>query len=117
MLWYYHRTHWNQFAQMSPNSAWVNNSPESMHLRYFITTFVLVVTGLVHYFLCRILNLILIPLKKNEFLDLCSVVNISVIILDDKLHGYYIHGQSPIIKADTNFSELIQFLEEERKEK
>ena len=117
MLWYYHRTHWNQFAQMSPNKVWVNNSPESMHLRYFITTFILVITGLVQYFLRRILNLILIPLKKNEFLDLCSVANISVIILDDKLHGYYIHGQSPFGKADTNFSELIQFLEEERKGK
>ena len=117
MLWYYHRTHWNQFAQMSPNVAWVEHSPENMFLRHFITTFVLVVTGLVQYFLRRILNLILIPLKKNEFLDLCSVANISVIILDDKLHGYYIHGQSPFGKADTNFVDLIQFLEEERKGK
>ena len=117
MLWYYHRTHWNQFAQMSPNVAWVEHSPENMYLRHFITTFVLVITGLVQYFLRRILNLILIPLKKNEFLDLCSVANISVIILDDKLHGYYIHGQSPFGKADTNFVDLIQFLEEERKGK
>ena len=117
MLWYYHRTHWNQFAQMSPNVAWVEHSPENMYLRHFITTFVLVITGLVQYFLRRILNLILIPLKKNEFLDLCSVANISVIILDDKLHGYYIHGQSPFGKADVNFVDLIQFLEEERKGK
>jgi meckelin len=28
--------------------------------------------------------------------DLCSVANISIIIIDDSLHGYYLHGENPI---------------------
>ena len=58
-----------------------------------------------------------IPLKKTEFLDLCSVANISIFILDEMLHGYYIHGQCPFGKADSNLDELLRFLEEEGKGK
>jgi len=35
------------------------------------------------------------PLPIEDFVDLCSVANISLFILDDNLHGYYIHGENP----------------------
>ena len=37
----------------------------------------------------------LFPLKIEEFIDLCSVTNISLLIFNNSFHGYYIHGRSP----------------------
>jgi hypothetical protein len=42
-----------------------------------------------------------------NFIDLCSVSNISVFILDETYHGYYIHGRSPHGKADVNIKEIL----------
>ncbi len=30
-----------------------------------------------------------------NFVDLCSVANISIFLMDEYLHGYYIHGENP----------------------
>ncbi len=68
--------------------------------------------GLGHYAFNRFFQLC-IPLNKQEFIDLCSVSNISLFILDQSLHGYYIHGVSPAGKADSNLDELLNALEEE----
>ena len=116
MLWYYHKTRWNEYATTVPNFRHVPNCNEHFLLRHCLITFVLFITGLVQYVLVRLVQLWL-PLKKTEFLDLCSVSNISVFLLDSSSHGYYIHGQSPLGKADTNFDELVRFLEEEGKGK
>ena len=35
------------------------------------------------------------PIKIEDFVDLCSIANVSVIIVDTTLHGYYIHGENP----------------------
>ena len=63
-------------------------------------------SGIGHIFFSKIFQL-WIPLKKQEFIDLLCVSNISVFILDQSLHGFYIHGQSPSGKADTNLDELL----------
>ena len=116
MLWYYDKTRWNEYAMTVPNFRPVSTCNEHFLLRHCIITFVLFVSGLTQYALVRLVQLWL-PLKKTEFLDLCSVSNISVFLLDSSSHGYYIHGQSPLGKADTNFDELVRFLEEEGKGK
>jgi meckelin len=48
-----------------------------------------------------------------NFVDLCSVSNISVFILDQNLHGYYIHGRSPHGISDVNMKDMIMNLERE----
>jgi meckelin len=35
------------------------------------------------------------PTKPEEFVDLCTIANISIFILDEINHGYYIHGKTP----------------------
>ena len=116
MLWYYDKTKWSNYSHRVPNVNFVDYSPESKILRHFIATFILFISGITQYYVRRILQF-QFPMKKMEFLDLCSVSNISVFILEDSLHGYYIHGQSPLGKADTNLAELVKFLEEEGKGK
>jgi meckelin len=50
-----------------------------------------------------------------NFIDLCSLSNISVFILDEPHHGYYIHGRSPHGKSDVNVKDiLINFNREKR---
>ena len=117
MLYYSEKYfHWNRYMQLTPVISWVEKSPEHRILRHFIGTFILFIAGTAQYVLVRLIQ-IWIPTKKTEFLDLCSVANVSVLILKESLRGYYIHGQSPLGVADTTLQQLIQFLEEEGKGK
>ena len=115
-LYYSKYTNWNRYAQLAPNISWVERSPENILLRHFLGTSILFIVGLAQYVLVRVVQL-WIPTKKTEFLDLCSVANMSVLILSDSLRGYYLHGQSPLGMADTTLYQLAQFLEEESKGK
>ena len=36
----------------------------------------------------------------NQFKDLCTFANISVIMLDEKAHGYYLNGKAPWGSSD-----------------
>lgn len=104
---------WISLQSYVPNLNRQNNSPLNRILGYFITTFILLMCGFCHIVLRKILENILIPHPKTDFIDLLSVANMSVFILDQSLHGYYIHGQSPSGKADMNVDELLKTLEEE----
>lgn len=44
--------------------------------------------------------------KILNFIDLCSLCNISVFILYDNQYGYYIHGRSPTGTTDVNMKEM-----------
>ena len=94
----------------------VDNSPANYLLRHFLVSVIVLGVGAIQFVIVRLFQM-WIPLKKTEFLDLCSVANISIFILDEMLHGYYIHGQCPFGKADSNLDELLRFLEEEGKGK
>ncbi|PIO73050.1 hypothetical protein TELCIR_04991 [Teladorsagia circumcincta] len=50
----------------------------------------------------------------HNFIDLCSIANISVMALTHPLHGHYIHGRSPHGRADTGMAEMNEFLQKER---
>lgn len=57
------------------------------------------------------------PLKTEEFTDLCSVTNISVLIFDDSYGGYYIHGRSPYGQTESSAELLRRSLEQEARGK
>uniref|UniRef100_A0A915CPX8 Meckelin n=1 Tax=Ditylenchus dipsaci TaxID=166011 RepID=A0A915CPX8_9BILA len=50
----------------------------------------------------------------HNFMDLCSVANISVLAMTHPLRGYYIHGRSVHGLADTDMFEMNTFLQRER---
>ena len=116
MLYYSKYLRWDHYTHLVPNLSWAENSPKNFILTHFLGTLVLFVVGAAQYVLRRVIQP-WVPTNTTEFLDLCSVANVSVIILQDSLRGYYIHGQSPLGKADTTLQELIRFLEEESKGK
>jgi len=54
-------------------------------------------------------------LELTDLIDICSLANVSVLILDEPYHGYYIHGKAPAGKGDVCATELSYALEEEAK--
>lgn len=50
----------------------------------------------------------------HNMIDLCSISNISILILTHPLHGYYIHGRSVHDQADTDMISMNQYLHRER---
>jgi meckelin len=91
-----------------------NDSDFNRVLFFFWLAILLLMIGGVEYIIHIGLS-IWIPLKAHDFTDLCSVANLSVIMFDEILHGYYIHGQSPAGIADTDGEELKRILESEGK--
>ena len=53
------------------------------------------------------------PPSYVDFVDLCSVANISVMLFNDSFQGYYIHGKSPLGAADVSSEKLRLNLEAE----
>ena len=47
------------------------------------------------------------------FIDQCSLANVSVVILTDKLSGHYIHGESVHPHADADMKEFFTYLSRE----
>lgn len=72
----------------------VNNSPYNYVLQFFFTTIIMFAIGVAQYMAKYVLKF-KFPLLIENFVDLCSVCNISVLIFDHSFHGYYIHGRSP----------------------
>ncbi|KAL3995461.1 Meckelin (Transmembrane protein 67) family protein [Acanthocheilonema viteae] len=50
----------------------------------------------------------------HNMIDLCSISNISILVLTHPLHGYYIHGRSVHDQADTDMIKMNQYLHRER---
>jgi len=58
------------------------NSPENYVLNFFVTAFIMYVIAVVQY-IWRYLIKFRVPLQLEEFTDLCSICNISVMIFDN----------------------------------
>jgi meckelin len=51
--------------------------------------------------------------RLNQFVDILSLSNISLLVFDEYCHGYYIHGRSVHSTADTDMEELNNCLQRE----
>jgi meckelin len=80
---------------------------------YRILSLIIYFLALIQYFFYIIFYQRLIEDKIINFIDLCSVSNISVFILDQNRHGYYIHGRSPHGITDVNMKDMVMNLERE----
>jgi len=48
--------------------------------------------------------------KDQLFIDFCTMAKISVLVLDERYHGYYLHCDSPHAHADTDMATLTERL-------
>ena len=90
----------------------LSDSPASYPLNFFVITCIIFGIGVIQYFLTYLVSLKFAP-PYVEFTDLCSVANISVIIFNEDLNGWYIHGKSPCGAADVSSERLRLNLEAE----
>jgi meckelin len=107
---------WDELSLAQPSSdvgnVENNTSPRNPVLRYFLTCSLLLVIMYSQFIIKKILsNQFATPVQN--FIDLCSVANVSVMVLDEFLHGYYIHGVSPNGSAETGLDELLENLNKE----
>jgi len=51
-----------------------------------------------------------------DFVDLCSMANVSIFIMENNLFGYYLHGRSVHGRADTNMREINEQIKREEED-
>jgi len=49
----------------------------------------------------------------TRFIDVCTVSKVSVLVMDQRYHGYYLHANAPHEHADGSMQELAEHLHEE----
>ncbi|XP_059196221.1 meckelin [Centropristis striata] len=78
----------------------------SLMLRYGLAATLWLSIGLLQVIFFTVFYEHFIEDKIRQFVDLCSISNISVLLLSHRCFGYYIHGRSVHGHADTNMEEM-----------
>lgn len=72
--------------------------------------------GIVQWIIYRFIYARCIEDRLGQFVDFCSVANVSMFILTHAQYGYYIHGKSPNGNADTNMKHMVLGFEKEEQD-
>ncbi|KAK1806669.1 hypothetical protein P4O66_005174, partial [Electrophorus voltai] len=75
-------------------------------LRYGVATAIWLCLGFIQMTFFSVVYERFVEDKIRQFVDLCSLSNISVLLLSQRCFGYYIHGRSVHGHADTNMEEM-----------
>ncbi|XP_076869270.1 meckelin [Brachyhypopomus gauderio] len=82
-------------------------------LRYGVATATWLCLGLMQVTFFSVFYERFVEDKIRQFVDLCSISNISVLLFSQRCFGYYIHGRSVHGHADTNMEEMNSNLKRE----
>ncbi|KAK6185155.1 hypothetical protein SNE40_007450 [Patella caerulea] len=91
-------------------------SETSYVFRYAIAVLVYLLVAVVQYIFFTFIYERFIEDKVRQFVDLCSMSNISVFIMSNARYGYYIHGRSVHGRADTNMKEMYDMMKKEEED-
>uniref|UniRef100_A0A3B5BP19 Transmembrane protein 67 n=1 Tax=Stegastes partitus TaxID=144197 RepID=A0A3B5BP19_9TELE len=86
----------------------------SLTLRYGLAATLWICIGLLQVIFFTVFYEHFVEDKIRQFVDLCSISNISVLVLSHSCFGYYIHGRSVHGHADTNMEEMNNNLRREQ---
>ena len=87
--------------------------PDSLTCRIAVNILVYVMLLLIQIGYKSLVDETFVCDKMKEFVDLCSVANVSIFIWRHRRFGYYIHGRSPNGRADVNMREMNELLKRE----
>ncbi|KAG5273491.1 hypothetical protein AALO_G00151890 [Alosa alosa] len=93
------------------------SSLDSPILRYGIITSVWLGLGLLQLLIYHLLYERCVEDKVRQFVDLCSISNVSVFVLMHRCYGYYIHGRSVHGNADVSIETLRNNLRNEEEDR
>ncbi|XP_008430860.1 meckelin isoform X1 [Poecilia reticulata] len=110
------------FSNLALRDPWstLQRSPEaytppySLILRYGLAATLWLCIALLQVIFFTVFYEHFVKDKIRQFVDLCSVSNISVLLFSNRCFGYYIHGRSVHGHADTNMEEMSNNLKRER---
>ncbi|KAF7669715.1 hypothetical protein LDENG_00147280 [Lucifuga dentata] len=102
------------FSNLALRDPWptLKRSPQaytpsySLTLRYGLAATLWLCIGLLQVIYFTVFHEHFVEDKIRQFVDLCSISNISVLLLSHRCFGYYIHGRSVHGHADTNMEEM-----------
>ncbi|XP_034554565.1 meckelin [Notolabrus celidotus] len=102
------------FSNLALRDPWptLERSPQaytpsySLILRYGLAATLWLCVGLLQVIFFTVFYEHFVEDKIRQFVDLCSISNISVLLLSHRCFGYYIHGRSVHGHADTNMEEM-----------
>lgn len=102
---------WKNAARWSPDFD-NSSSPYNPFLMYAVAsmTWILVVIIQLTW---RKAMAVWFGLDITNFVDICSLSNVSIFMMDEPYHGYYIHGKTPAGKGDSCDTEMKFSLDEE----
>mmetsp|Transcript_4701 Transcript_4701/g.8015 ORF Transcript_4701/g.8015 Transcript_4701/m.8015 type:complete len:521 (+) Transcript_4701:1152-2714(+) len=80
-------------------------SPYIFILTFFVITIVIFGVGSLQYAITMLFKFKFAP-DFVDFVDLCAVANVSILIFNEDLRGHYIHGKSPHGSADVSAEKL-----------
>jgi meckelin len=89
-------------------------APYNGILRVAMAASMWILIGITQYFIYSFVYVRCISDRITQFVDFCSVTNISMFIMTHTQFGYYIHGRSPHGNADSSISQMIQALRKEK---
>ena len=104
---------WGDYANELALVYYNETSPTNPILMMFVFYFIIFSILACYLLLKLFVNKCIYPTKQQDFVDLCSVSNISIFMLTEYLKGYYIHGHSPLGRSETTLEDLMNLLEEE----
>ncbi|XP_052232195.1 meckelin-like isoform X2 [Dreissena polymorpha] len=84
--------------------------------RYALAVLVFLVTAIVQWIFFTFVYERFFEDKVRQFVDLCSMSNISVFIMAHAQWGHYIHGRSVHGKSDTNMKEMFELIKKEEED-
>ncbi|KAL3104882.1 hypothetical protein niasHT_026377 [Heterodera trifolii] len=104
------------FAKLQPGFGRVDQPSEVVETRMsrFAVDFSFYVAIAMGQWLFQVLIVERVTDPFRNFMDLCSVANISVLAMTNPLRGFYIHGRSVHGFADTDMLQMNVFLQRER---
>ncbi|KAF6771163.1 hypothetical protein AHF37_11338 [Paragonimus kellicotti] len=106
-------------ASSDPYSAMVSSSleyqsEESRIFRIALILSIVLISGILQWFLLIVVWERCFQDKLRSFADLCSITNVSVFVLAQANFGYYIHGHCPTGRSDVDMGGLELMLATER---
>eukprot|EP00936_MAST-01D_sp_MAST-1D-sp1_P000559 g559.t1 len=103
------------YATPQPDASNLSDGEHNMFLRFANTTFWwLIITASQRAWLyCVWLRCFDEP-AHTRFIDLCTVAKVSVLLMEEKYHGFYLHCQGSSQYADGDMEEIAKLLENEK---
>lgn len=92
---------WQYVSKTTPDHSYVDSGVqvENVLLKFFLVGILFFAIGAVQFALHNVDNT-MYGSAINRFKDLCTLANVSIVMLDEYCHGYYVHAKAPWGSSD-----------------